>query len=240
MRIKFIILLLFFKVTLLYAQSNDTIPYNYPIKPYMDEWKALKNNNKYEVFNIPNKYAVNMQTKALALTCINYPFLWFLFGYNTPQRSIDEWRKIFNGVDLLFSRDDKIDVLFDVYLKFEIGGHKVFDVLLDKGNYICRLMILQMLISQKEIADSLSKETSGKFLKEALLKYDAMLADENYGYISIQTTARLIVIMAIKAEIAEPLLQEKELQGLISSGVVKNKETIDKLINNLKKLINAF
>ena len=46
--------------------------------------------------------------------------------------------------------------------------------------------------------------------------------------------------MAIKAEIAEPLLQEKELQGLISSGVVKNKETIDKLINNLKKLINAF
>lgn len=70
-----------FLSVLLVAQETDK-PYNFPIKPRTEQWaKLTTSDQKDEVCVIPNQVLGILSTKALLLTCLNYPRIIDFFFY---------------------------------------------------------------------------------------------------------------------------------------------------------------
>jgi hypothetical protein len=82
-------------------------PYEYPIEPGTDEWKALKTHEqKLDISQIPEETLHNMTTEALLDTVLNYPLLIDIMAYNSTEKGIVAVSEQFNGLEELLNRDD--------------------------------------------------------------------------------------------------------------------------------------
>jgi hypothetical protein len=88
------------------AQQIDT-PYDYPVKPGMEEWKRFTSRDqKQEACQIPQEILARLSTAALLETCLNYPLYADIIAYDHVQEGFDFVKAGFNGLQVLFKRED--------------------------------------------------------------------------------------------------------------------------------------
>lgn len=87
-------------------------PYEYPVVPGTDEWKALDNNiDKLRVCLIPEEILSRMTTEALLESVLTYPMLVNMLIWQTPQQGYEHILRNFNGLQELTEREDFDEVL---------------------------------------------------------------------------------------------------------------------------------
>lgn len=87
-------------------------PYEYPILPGTDEWKAiLDHSEKIKLCQIPEDILPLMTTEALAKTVVTYPFMVDMYAWNSTSIGYDVVALTFNGLQELERRPDGLSAL---------------------------------------------------------------------------------------------------------------------------------
>lgn len=98
--------------------------------------------------------------------------------------------------------------------------------------------MLENVIAQNEISGNLNTESQKLLLKSCLDKYQNILNDKVYGFMSITFTGR--IICKVSYDIGSSNLKSKidtpDIQEFIKTGFLKDRETLIDIINEAKKI----
>jgi hypothetical protein len=180
----------------LFAQMSDE-PYDFPIKPGTEQWSKLTSSDQMdEVCVIPDNILNNLSTKALFLTCLNYPRVLDFLLVDDMQSGFNFYSKHFNGLGELMKRSDLDQILTQEYMNLDLSQSKLSSEDL-KLNFP-QVVFFELLISQETNINNLRKEDKVKLLGEAIKKLEQRqsLGESFYR----QRTSALILSRILSSE----------------------------------------
>lgn len=122
----FYIILLTIMVFNAHAQNKE-LPYEFPVKPGTPEWKFSSPEIMYKTCEIPKDELSTIGTRALVITCINYPLFGLMNAFNSPQAGFEAVKQKFNGLNELLGRKDAGTALFSLPVNGSWPTSKIMD-----------------------------------------------------------------------------------------------------------------
>ncbi len=166
-------------------------PYDFPIKPGMEEWENLQSGEKrINACQIPNDVISSLDTQALIRTCLDYPLLPQIMAANNLQDGFQRLAAIFNGFQELLVRKNAPDKLLELYKKMNPSE-------LDRswspnrlGSYTFNFTYIEIILAQDEILSKMTTTERKNLLKQALNKYERkLLISDIYSQYGLKTSA---------------------------------------------------
>ena len=115
---------LFVFVQPVFAQKKErcmTSPYQFQITPDDKEWETFTTTDEMiKAYQIPTSTLEKMTTNALVETILENPFLIQYMVYENTEDALDVHFKYFNIYNELFSRNDVLETLSDLYEKEQV------------------------------------------------------------------------------------------------------------------------
>jgi hypothetical protein len=214
-------------------------PYDFPTKLGSTKWQSFKSTDEmYNACQIPQDILSKMSTAALIQTCLGYPASGVLLIHNTPQQGFNDWKQHFNGIQELLKRSDANEELLKTYLAFDTKGHAILKTDIEKGHYTFLLAILESIIVQDEITESLSAQQQKTLLKSSLMKYQNMGNDEVYGFSSKTSTGRIIskISLVVGNENLKAQIKMPDAQEYIKTGSLTDRQILLDIILEASKI----
>jgi hypothetical protein len=150
------------------AQEVDK-PYDFPIKPGTEQWAKLTTSKQMdEVCVIPDKVLATLSTKALLITCLNFPRIFDFFLVENMQYGFDFYAKRFNGLAELVKRSDLNKTLLETYINIDLSNN-ILKGYNPKLSYL-QTAFFELLISQDNIVTRYNKGDKYILLSEAIKK----------------------------------------------------------------------
>lgn len=221
------------------AQTIDR-PYDYPIRPGMEEWNALQTaEDRYGACQIPEKILSSISTVALAETCLNFPLFLEVNMASTLQKGFHSVVEHFNGLQELFKREDAGKSLISIYEKMNVNSLEDMDEN-QKGNFSFNFTYIELVIFQDEIVQNLSREDSDHLRDVAIKQFvDKQKHAEIFGSFGLTTTA-LILGKLVETSGQESVLLKTtsvdELDLFLSTMQYKNENIFIDIFEASKKL----
>lgn len=224
-----------FSVTSL-AQMIDT-PYDFPVKPGSHQWAKLSSSKEMdEVSTVPDGILSSLTTRALLITCLNYPRIIDFFLAEDMQAGFVFYSIHFNGLAELLMRPDLNQVLLKSYIGLELPSSKMseYDVKLT----FMQIAFWELLLSQETIINKYDENEIKLLHSEAIKK----LEQRQKGGESLyrQRTSALIISRILFSEnknISEYDKYGTEIFSLFNSHIIVADTTIiQKLLDAGKKI----
>lgn len=215
-------------------------PYNFPIKPGMQEWKELKtHDDMLAVLQIPENILNNMTAEALVETCLNYPLFLDIWAFHSYQQGIDKAISNFNGFQKLLLRKDVGNELLKRYQKINMDDLEKKKTYNQKGDFVMSICKIEALLSIKSILESLSKSDRKPLLNFLLLKNMEMRNNDQYTRISIEANVYAVTKILLLEDyilFTQKIKEDKNLERFCRIGAGLNKSTLDIII----EMANSF
>ena len=196
-------------------------PYDFPVKPGTEQWAKLSSSKQMdEVCIIPDKVLINLSTKALLITCLNYPRIIDFFLANNLQSGFNLCSTRFNGLRNLLNRSDLSQVLLKSYPDIDIQKKtmKGYD-----GN-LSHLQIgfFELLIAQEKIINLFNEEEKKILISETAINLEKRkeIGESLYR----QMTTAFILSRILTSENISP--SEIDIYGNDIFGVFNSSATI--------------
>jgi hypothetical protein len=217
------------------AQETDK-PYEFPIKPGMKEWANLNTSEKKdEVCVIPEQVLKSISTKALLLTCFNYPRLVDFFAANDLQKCFEFYANHFDGLKELLIRPDLNKVLLEYYPEIDVSDYTFFGES-NKPTFI-QIAFFELLLAQDEIIQSYNISDRA-IIKNIAIKNLEIRRQKNES-IGRQITNALIlsrILYAMDKAVFENTDDSIPFNIFNSHVVVLDTSILDKILNKSKQL----
>lgn len=131
--------------------------FEFKIKPGTEEWKKLQTYDEMiNVCQIPDSLLKKISTKELINICLDYPLLYSITYFNTPQNGFDNFKSNFNGVRELLKRPDLPKLLISSYILISPSNYKKEWNLFEKGTYSFKISAIELILAQSEVVDILN------------------------------------------------------------------------------------
>lgn len=217
------------------AQEIDK-PYEFPVKPGMKEWANYNTSEKKdEVCVIPEIILQSLSTKALLLTCLNYPRLVDFFASNDMQKCFEFYANHFTGLKELLKRPDLNKVLLDYYPEIDVSDY-VFLGESKKLTFI-QISFFELLLAQDNIIRSYSDSDIATIKNLAIKNLEIReLKNESIGR---QITNALIlsrIINAANKTVFENTDDSIPYNVFNASGIVLDTSIVDKILTKSKQI----
>jgi len=213
------------------AKNIDT-PYEFRVIPGTQDWANLKTESeRLDACQIPQEILNNMTTRALALTCLNYPLFWDMSAFNSYQKGFSILSDRFNGLRELKKRKDAGYQLYNIYKdKFaDISSIGLSEI--ELGNL--RLVYMETILTQDEILKNMNAYNRKKLLKESLKKYETKKRNSKKFSNNDLMTSCLIFGRILKLQqntmTNVNILKDNDTKLFLKSGVTSNLEMMEKL-----------
>lgn len=148
-------------------ECEDTIDqvYVYPVEAA----KGKPSEERIEMFKIPDPVLHCLSTKALLKSCLDYPEIGLVWAYNSLQQGFDQVSNRCNGIDELWKRGDKFQVLYSLYQqKNPDRGNWDSYTNLENGLYLFDIVYVELIFSQYEILHDMSLSEKTELFQLAL------------------------------------------------------------------------
>jgi len=157
---------------LIYAQTNEKVTWDYPVRYGTPEWKNMKTvEEQFSAYNIPVEILKTISTKELVKVCLAYPEWGLLTAYDDRITGLSALTRLFNGFRELFKRDDAATELLKAYNQLDPLSVDPDWTPLQQGLYGFEIVKVEMFFNTNRIIDKLD-EDGVRDLKEAtVLKY---------------------------------------------------------------------
>lgn len=216
-------------------QIPDDI-YNYPVRPKKGGWQLKSHQERIEACQIPETILTDISTTGLIYTILDYPLLYDMFFFNTPQSGFDSVASNFNGLQELMKREDAGKELLVRYQYIQPKYIKK-----DIDFFIFNFLSLEMLLCQNGILDDFTETQLKELILEAKKKYEEkQKLDKYYTWKEIEYSLRLIGKTLQQANFkpfAEKILKDEYLKEFLESGVLLDDTTIDYILSNMKQYL---
>jgi hypothetical protein len=219
-------------------------PYDFPLKPGMPEWANLKTGiEKVNALQIPQDIASRMTTRSLLETCLNYPLFSDVNAYNNPKVGMEILiAQYFNGFPELLKRKDAYIHLSEKFISFDLLAITNEEwSLLEQGRYAFKLIKIELLLAQDTVLESASYESKVLLLKEALIKYEKMLTQEEYYSFSDYGQLFFLIGKILQnsgnPDISSLVVNNKEISKFLETGW-SSYNVINEILSIIEKVIN--
>lgn len=220
------------------GQSNVE-PYDFPVKKGTEEWTNLKSSEeKIKACNIPVDLLKQMDSKALAATCLNYPlFIEVLFA-NNIQQGFSALAKNFNGFQELSVRKDAGEALIGLYLNVHNRHFKESWDDTAKGNYAFEYTFIELLLGQESTITNLDRDEKVRLKNLAINVFDKKnnLIDV-FGEFGLNNTAYVLAKILIsdgQQHLISKSVSSRELDTYLRTSQFSNKELLHAIYNASK------
>jgi hypothetical protein len=217
-------------------------PYDYPVKPGTQEWKALASHEqKRQVCQIPQSILSSMSTPDLLETCLNYPLYGDMMAYDRVQDGFEYVEKGFNGLQELLNRYDVGAALIERYGKMDPDAIDSTWTSVKKGEYSLKFFSIEILLAQEEVIANLSKNDRIKLLKESHKKIIAKQQHpEIYGLMGLTNNALLMGRIILKeryAPFVKLISRDSRLNEILQNAVPISKDYISEIIKHAERYL---
>jgi len=213
----------------LIAQESD-IPYDFPVKPGTEQWAKLSSSRERdEACVIPDEVLKSLSTKALLITCLNYPRLADVFCADNLQKGFEFYSKHFDGLYELLNRSDLNRVLLDFYSEININNYRINSTN-DKIS-LAQIAFFELLLSQNNILRNYDKSEIIRILSLAIK--NLKIRKSKQECLSRQMTTALIlarIINEIDNSSMGNALDNDVYRIFVSSGMILDITIIDKIL----------
>jgi len=159
---------------------------------------------------LPEQYLKCSSTDSLIRTCLMYPYLGYIWLYNSLQQGFDCVMNMFNGFDELFTREDANIELIKVYQQMDPEGVNDFSDPVDRGAYMTQFTFIEIIIAQFQFISKLTPEETEMLIEVCLDKYYDKSEIPGYSWIGEMSG------LAILARILYSQDYKPFMDGLIS------------------------
>jgi len=228
-----------------YLPAQESRVWDYPVHAGTTEWQNLGTfHQRLNALNIPDTLIVNMATRDLVNTCLNYPYKILLTSRNNNQEGYDFLYSVFNGFGELERRTDAPEELIMLYQALNPEEASSKPTLEEKGEFAFQFTFIEILISQRTILAKLTQENLKTLLRKSLTVYDGKKeAEEIFSFYDLTTTCLLLSRILKQNNISSFKDLEESNTGLmnfIKYGTIPEKKLADqiaKLSKDYLKLI---
>ena len=199
------------------TRSGDLI-WNYPVKPGMATWNSLQTEEeRTAVLQVPEGILATLSPDEVVGLCIELP-LFFLFAtLNTPQDGFDAMLSRYNILRHVLSHNEVGGSLIAAYKDADLSGFRTLPY--SNEFWSIKLLYFELLLSQKEILQSMTPEEKLELILEARSKFLEKTINENFA-----SLPGLLFSLKIMASI----LDVEKYEEFMAS---PKKEAIDQFIN---------
>jgi len=213
------------------AVPVDSGAYGFPVQPGMPEW-ALFNSHEtmLAALQVPEATLNAMSTADLVETCLTYPLFMDVFAYDDPQQGFDHVSQEFNGLTELLYRPDAATILLSRYKRMDPSAIDPAWGLKEQGDFGFEFKKVELLLSQEELLNTLSRDELVELLVEGGVKADLKRSrDEIFGAWGRASTARMVgrVSITLGDATASPSTAD-----FLSRGAWPGDVTIDEVLAN--------
>lgn len=160
------------------GRSNGST-FDFPFKPCDKQWESFNSvQDRVNALQIPEETLKNIGTRDLLSVCLNFPYNYDMFLYDTEEAGFNAVRDMFNGYRELLTREDLVDAIME-----ECGEipNRIESILSEdemiKADFSFRCYILFYMIGIDEVAGSMVADKQSECI--ALIKRCAEMM-ENY------------------------------------------------------------
>lgn len=223
--------------------QDETIAWDYPVKPGTEEWKSFKSRPEMvDACQVPGSILKIIDTKSLAELCFNYPLIHDINAFNILQKGFDHVTDDFNGFTELFQRQDVGKVLLERYMAINAMKVKDIQTSFQKGLYIANLSLLELFLSQNRVIIKLSKEEKYKLIEEASSKFKSKKQyAKNYGLWGMRTTPLLMgrIMRFDKYQEFDNLISDNNtVAASLETGSLYDFDVMEEIVNKAQDYLN--
>jgi hypothetical protein len=165
--------------------------YKYPVFQCNDSSDCF--NKSIEFWKIPNPYLHCSSTENLIQTCLNYPLFGLIWVYNTTQQGFDHIREYCNGFDEIYSRDDLILKIIEIYRGMNPDSVTMISDPVAGGKFMATFTFIELTIAQFDLIKNLTTDEIILLLENCISIYDEKSNIPSYG---IEGAESVLAIMA--------------------------------------------
>lgn len=166
--------------------------WDYPVRPGMESWRSLQTEEeRIAVLQVPEAVLAALSPDEAVRLCITFPMSGHIVLFNTPQESFEVMLSRYNILSHLLSREDVGSILLSAYKDADLSGFKTLAY--SNEFWPIKLIYLELLLSQKEILQSLTPEERFELISEAGLKLTEKASNKSFaGLPEILFSVRII------------------------------------------------
>jgi hypothetical protein len=213
-----------------YAQSYvRTLPYEFPLRPGMEEWKELSGGEEMaKVTTVPIEILDSLSADALVETCLNHPLLFEIMLHDNLLIGFERLVPHVNCLTTLLERQDVSEALILQYEGLDLS-RQVHD-----GRDF-RDLYLEVILSHDSIMNRMTSEELVRLRNEAFSKImDKLSINDVFGRFSINSSALIMVKCLFREGKKDQLLvtvDQEELDLFINTGKYCSDELLQQIIN---------
>lgn len=216
------------------AKNTDT-PYKFPIKPGTPQWAEFESHqDMIKACRIPNTILKEMTTKALIMTCINYPLFGDIFAYHDYQMGFKNMASAFNGLQELLKRKDLVPEVIQVYDNMDDLGPESNNV-----DNKWRFMYMEMLLAQKQVIDNLDDHQWKKLLRESKTKFSSRIS-KSYSRFKLTPSCLIMGRIAKKKGMSMKKitkLLDQKTNNFLNKPTIADNSIINRIVTSAEHLL---
>jgi len=234
--------LLVILLCLVTSALNAQETWDYPVKPGMEKWNQLDTEQKrIDVLQVPEDVLATLPPEEAVRLCITLPAFLIFYAFNTPQDGCDILFSRYNIIRHILSRKDVGSRLIAAYKDANLSGFRTLPY--SNEFWTVKLYYLELLLSQKEILQSLSADEKLELIKEARTKFVDKITNEAFAYLAdLLFSVRIMASILDVEEYPELLdsLNNEAINQFIETGAVfDGVPPIDEIFRITDNYINA-
>lgn len=234
-----LVCLWFVSVSVIAQKVNE--PYEFPVLPGSEQWAELSTSKQMdEVCVVPDELLESLSTKALLLTCLDYPRLPDVFCANDLQTGFEYYANHFNGLKELLSRTDLNEVLLNYYPEIDVNKSPM--KLVESGQQsFFKSAFFEIMISQDQILSAYNKAEKNELLSLSIKNLELRRSKRESVGRQVSTALLLSRILRMEDPSFNKLMNDNDdLYAFISKGIVFDLAVIDQVYLAAKQAENSF
>jgi uncharacterized protein (UPF0335 family) len=224
----------------LVAQEKKTI-WDYPVQPGMEKWEQLQTEKeRISAVQVPEEILVKLSSEEIVQLCLLFPSFGYFTAFNTPQEGFNIMLSQFNIFRHLLSKKDVGRSLIDVYKDAGMSGFKKNSHA--NAYWVIKLDYLELILSQKEILQSLTSTEKIELLLESQKKFSAKIKDESFASLpSLQFTVRIMANILDVEKYQELKKTNKQIiEKFIKTGLIDDPAIMNDIVNMTDNYVRSF
>ena len=198
---------------------SGELSWDYPVKPGMEFWNSLETEEeRITAIQVPESILAKLSPEEVIGLCITFPSFGHFTAWDTPQDGFNVMLSRYNILRYLLSCEDAGGSLIAAYKDANLYGFKTLPY--SNEFWSLKLLYIELLLSQKQILQSLTPDQKLELITEARSKYFEKFNNENFA-----SLPEMLFSLRIMASI----LDVEEYPELITS---PNREAIARFINS--------
>ena len=222
-------------------EMRNQMSWDYPVKPGMEEWNNLKTEQeRIDALQVPENILTNLSSDEFVKLCISFPSFGHYTAFNTPQEGFSIMVSRYKFFQYLLSKKDVGKYLIVAYKDADMSGFRTLPF--SNDFWTIKLDYLELVISQKNILESLTQEEKVELLLETQVKVYEKANSETFSSIpGLQSSIRILAGILDIDEYPELNQSSKRqmITSFIQTGILEDTSLIDYILDMSNNYINA-